>query len=514
MNSQEEITHYGSLRERLQIGLGARGVKASPQAINSMVQSVVRSNWEYVEHTDSLLVGLLCSGSYTMDILAEAGANIQQLRHSALHSVYGPLSAPPHVDLVERFLSGLDSSFDLFSPKANSGELLETADFLRAATSLRLRDEERHLFPIELRRDAPPKTPFLQQLECCVCDMIGDLIERLGFDSYYEMLTSRTQSVTDDEDRLLDIRLGHDYRGMNVDELEFSVAALNAWFVHRSILIQPEELCLRTVKWWENWFPFGTELITESNGDLRSIDIGLQHASRLSPERDLGGLVLISRDGKIQAGEYTYRNSVFVDTKCPNGFPIRPVSIQAVRPVSLISAVVMRELEFLLSKNDVRELEIQRFLELNPEILESLGYAQAHPHICLSSENSHDLIPDFLLELPGQKRVDILDLKLPSASLVARSPYPRMSSELAKAVAQLRQYASFFESADNRKKFHQNYGLSAFRPQLGVVIGRSSQFASPMERIEIEQQLGQVRLFTFDDLIAYGNTRSILFPPH
>lgn len=514
MSSQENTDHYSSIRDRLRLGLSTRGVKASPQAINSMVQSVVRSNWEYVDHTDSLLVGLLCSGSYTVDILAEAGANIQQLRRSALHSVYGPFSAPPDVDVVERFLGGLDSTFGFLSQNAQSGALLETADFLRAATSLRLRNEERHPFPVELRKDSPPKTTFLQQLECCVCDMIGDLIERLGVESYYEMLTTRTHCVTDYEDRLLDVRLGRDYRGMSVDELEFTVAALNAWFVQRSILTQPEELCLRTVKWWENKFPFGAELVTQSNGDLRSIDIGLQHASRLSPERDLGGLVLINRDGKIHAGEYTYRNSVFVDTESQHGFPVRPVSIQAVRPVSLIPANVMSELEFLLSKSDVRELEIQKFLESNPGVLASLGYSHAHAHVCLSSENSSDLIPDFLLELPGQNRVDILDLKLPSASLVARSPYPRMSSELTKAVAQLRQYANFFDSAENRRIFHQRYGLSAFRPQLGVVIGRSSQFVSPMERIEIEQQLGQVRLFTFDDLIAYGNTRSILLPSH
>src|SRR5262249_26302115 len=119
----------------------------------------------------------------------------------------------------------------------------------------------------------------------------------------------------------------------------------------------------------------------------------------------------------------------------------------------------------------------------------------------------------FLLEIPGERGFDILDLKLPGANLVARQPYARISSELTKAVAQLRQYERFFERAERRKAFHREFGLAPFRPELMVVIGRSSQFKNRDERIEIEEQLDQIKLLTYDDLLAYGNSRALDFSP-
>jgi hypothetical protein len=506
---------YQSFRTGLVSELHARGVKASPQAIHAMVHAIRRSESQALGDTDSILVGLLCAGSYTIDILLNAGVDLRTLRGAALISVKNSVRTDFFdVDPIKEFLTGLDSNFSLIRRKAGDGELLETADFLRAASSVHLQGPggTGFRFPIKLRRDSPSKNPFQQQLEGCVCDMILDVVQRLNLKRYKRILAERTHPVTEKEDYFLDVSLGRDKKGMRVDELEFCIAALNAWFVHKSVLIEPEELCLRTTLWWDDDLPFGARLIMESEGDIRSIDVGLKQAARLSPERDLGGLVLINQDGRIHAGQYTYRHSLFVDSQSSTGFPIRPVSIQAIRPVSLISHEVLEYFEILLSKTNVHELEIQKFLVQNPGILESLGYAQAYPHVCLTSDSSDDLVPDFLLELPGQQAINILDLKLPGAALVARSPYARMASELVKAVAQLRKYASFFETPENRNEFHRAFGLTAFRPQLAVVMGRSSQFASPMERAEIEEQLGQVRLFTYDDLIAYGKSRAIRLP--
>ena len=79
----------------------------------------------------------------------------------------------------------------------------------------------------------------------------------------------------------------------------------------------------------------------------------------------------------------------------------------------------------------------------------------------------------------------------------------------------VRWFFPFFQKLINlcyRKNFIRMYGLEPFKPELTVVIGRNDEFRSKDERLEIEEQLGKIRLLTYDDLIAYGNTRSIILP--
>ena len=211
-------------------------------------------------------------------------------------------------------------------------------------------------------------------------------------------------------------------------------------------------------------------------------------------------------------GEYTYRNIFAAETPESNERRLRPVTLQAVRPVSLIDTSVIKTFEELISREDVSEREIQLFLSQNRELLQALGYVDAYPHISLHEEGSPELIPDFLLEIPGSTRLNILDLKLPSARLTARSPYLRASSQLIRALAQLRKYEGFFDKLENRRAFEREFGMSAFKPELIVVMGRSHEFGSLDERVEIEKQVGRIKVVTYDDLIHYGNTRSIYIP--
>ena len=73
----------------------------------------------------------------------------------------------------------------------------------------------------------------------------------------------------------------------------------------------------------------------------------------------------------------------------------------------------------MITKSNISEKEIQNFLVKHPEILTSLGYCSAKPHICLRMPDCNNLIPDFILELPGGRGFDILDLKLPQAQVAA-----------------------------------------------------------------------------------------------
>ena len=132
-----------------------------------------------------------------------------------------------------------------------------------------------------------------------------------------------------------------------------------------------------------------------------------------------------------------------------------------------------------------------------------------YPHVLLKEEGSRDLIPDYLLEIPTYRSFDIVDLKRPSARLSAGNRYKRLSSDLQKAVAQLRKYRQFFDSSSNRRKFVAEYGLEPFKPKVVVVMGRSAEFHSLADRKEIEEQLHEIRLVTYDDLLAFGRSRVV-----
>ncbi len=328
----------------------------------------------------------------------------------------------------------------------------------------------------------------------------------------YKIIRSRHKPINDNEDWILDKQLGTNYPGMTIEELDFILKALNGWFVNREIVIAPTDICMRVLNRCSSLL-YAPRHFAEAGGDLAMVDSSLDMARRFAPFRDLPMMALFLRDGHVHAGHFTYRDTVLTP-RPPHGrsIDIQGVRIFSPRPVPLLDIKTIEVFENIISREDVRELEIQNFLRNYPEVLLTLGYSSARPHICLREPGNNSLIPDFLLELPGGRGFDILDLKLPSARLVARNPYLRMSSELVKALAQLRKYAVFFENSQNRQSFERFYGLSAFRPEIIVVMGREREFLSRDERKEVEEQLGQVRLYTYDDLLAYAQSRIIELP--
>lgn len=489
--------------------LARRQITPTPQAVSAILQSFDRSSSELVGDTDSLLVGLLFSGSYTVDVLETAGANPRTLRDLAVRSVWSPAD-DGKVDPIDAFFCQTGVSTELIN-SLDRGTTLETSHLLKAAISpSEPTDFPRGCFPTHLRADEPPCTQLQKDLDERMRELLSFLV---GFfdPKSTDVLARRREPITREEDAILDRQLGIYYPTMLVDELEFAISALNHWFLHRRVLTDPAEFCLRLISRCEDLL-FGPRLFAESGGNLKAVDNCLQMAERFSPERDLPAIALFARGKRIEVGQYTYRNMFLVDSKGRSGHPLRRVHVQGIRPVPLIATSVIHAFERLVSADHVRELEIQAFLEQHPEFLESLGYASVLPHVCLREDGASDLVPDVLLELPGFRGFDILDLKLPKARLNVRSPYLRMSVELTKAVAQLRKYQQFFDKAGNRKAFYNKYGLTAFKPELIVLIGRSQSFASRDERVEIEEQLGSIRLVTYDDLGEYARKRSVYLP--
>lgn len=161
------------------------------------------------------------------------------------------------------------------------------------------------------------------------------------------------------------------------------------------------------------------------------------------------------------------------------------------------------EFEWLIGR-DVPEAEFQRFLERNPFLLNALGtYSRAAPHVILHQDDGSTLIPDFFLEFADRRESDILELKLPSERLDVRSrSRDRLRANVHTAVGQLRVYRDWFRSESHRKRFIQLTGMKCFLPRAILVIGRSADFKSELDRSGLQETLPDwVSLRTYDDLL-------------
>ena len=129
----------------------------------------------------------------------------------------------------------------------------------------------------------------------------------------------------------------------------------------------------------------------------------------------------------------------------------------------------------------------------------------------LQRDGRGPLIPDFVLEpLNQSKFCDVLELKLPTADIfVLKEDRERFSASVFEACAQLRVYKEYFDDPENRRKFKARYKLSAYRPQMMVIIGRRGKVNPFLARnMETELPTG-LRLRTYDDVIDRAKARLV-----
>jgi hypothetical protein len=161
------------------------------------------------------------------------------------------------------------------------------------------------------------------------------------------------------------------------------------------------------------------------------------------------------------------------------------------------------ELEALINDPNVREQTLQQFFETYPELLRGLDYERVIPHPVLVRKDQGPLIPDFMLEPAEGDLADVLDLKLPAATLVAgKKDRLRPSAALSEAVAQVREYQAYFDEPAHRQAVKTAYGVQAYRPRAAVVIGRRPQNRDALQLRRLWMSLpGDVQVVTYDDLM-------------
>lgn len=481
-------------------------VVATDQLVASLAETIRRCPPEIVGHTDSLLLGLLHSGSYTIDLLEAASAKPHTLIGLAKASVGSSWCIE-----TEDAIDTLFESSTVLSLTAETNGTIETSDLLPYLVTPFERDFHLDIrsFPKECEIDP---NNVIEPLGAAMRELIVYITSTLNLDfdaiKIRRFLAQRRVALTPEEDHCLDKRFGIDYPTMTIEELEFAIHAMNTWFLHRRVQTEPANICLRLVATLSPLL-YGPSHFADAGGDLKILNTGLQLAKKFNPERDLNHLCLFNIGGRLQLGQYSYRNTVVTASRGLSNADLQPLNLEAIRPSPFLPLETVSEFERLLLEVDITEPKIQQFLEANPAFFEAMGYVRAIPHVCLREDGKRDMIPDFILELPGGRGFDVLDLKLPGVQLLSRQPYLRVSAEISKAIAQLKAYKDFFNKAENRKRFEKVYGLEAFRPEVCVVIGRKQRFESLDDRRTIEELMNGTRLLTYDDVIAYGRSRVI-----
>lgn len=84
--------------------------------------------------------------------------------------------------------------------------------------------------------------------------------------------------------------------------------------------------------------------------------------------------------------------------------------------------------------------------------------------------------------------------------MVGRDNRQRFSSAIAEASAQLRTYRDYFDDKEQRQRIKQRYGVTAYRPKLAVIVGKTPDIDDVLYK-QIESDLQNIEVITYDDLV-------------
>lgn len=165
----------------------------------------------------------------------------------------------------------------------------------------------------------------------------------------------------------------------------------------------------------------------------------------------------------------------------------------------------LNEFIHLINLTETSEVQITKYLEDNPEILQiSFGAHKLNSQKILKwqySTDKSDLKPDFLIErMDGF--VDILEFKLPrikTTPIVGTMERRQPSFEIDSAIAQVNLYNEWCLQDINRQWAEIEYGIKIMHPVKYLVIGHSNDFTA-----EDRQRLRSSRdtiIFTYDEFI-------------
>lgn len=139
--------------------------------------------------------------------------------------------------------------------------------------------------------------------------------------------------------------------------------------------------------------------------------------------------------------------------------------------------IVENEFSRLINNNDTKELEIDKFIEKNPIILEKgLDIINPIHQVILRdilNEYGQDLKPDVIGLNKYTKNWNIIDYKRANKNLIKNNDKVRCSfkSEVNDLEAQLRDYKEYFDESLQREYFYNKYKVNIEYPETIGIIG-------------------------------------------
>lgn len=162
------------------------------------------------------------------------------------------------------------------------------------------------------------------------------------------------------------------------------------------------------------------------------------------------------------------------------------------------------EFEELINDPGASEMAIQKFFEDHPEFLLGTKYERLHSQVVLQRADEGHLRPDFVLQpLAGvSHEAKIVDLKLPQQRIVKPVPNrPHLYAKITEAVAQLKTYASYFQSRDNRAFAAKALGFTSFQPKITLIVGTSVEPDIGGEVARVLADARPVEIVTYTDVL-------------
>lgn len=222
----------------------------------------------------------------------------------------------------------------------------------------------------------------------------------------------------------------------------------------------------------------------------------------LDPDIETQKYVLSEDNGRYSLTSFDLLAGTSVSDLGTGNDGVHAARINLASPRKLELGSQIERFEWLINQPKVSEYDIQKFLESAPNFLLGLEYKSLHSQLTMVREDRPSLRPDFFLERVRGDFCDILDIKLPTSPLVVGTPNRRtFSAAVISAMGQLRKYRNYFDDPANVRIFQARYGLNAYKPKIQVVIGRSSSYADHFERAVMEDELKNLQIITFDDIL-------------
>jgi hypothetical protein len=165
---------------------------------------------------------------------------------------------------------------------------------------------------------------------------------------------------------------------------------------------------------------------------------------------------------------------------------------------------VLHELEQMINATGTTERDLQKFFEVNPELLAGNSYDTVIPQAVIVPESGeYHWKADFVLSPFNQfDFATILELKLPSVeTVITKKPaHHSFSAQVWHGIQQVRDYATEFDNSNVRTRFRETYNVDIFKPDLHLVIGRRWDIAQ-VDSVRGMKRSAQVRVESWDEIL-------------